>query len=44
MLLLGVNEDMDKLYVVDSVHWYGLVLSREDGHVLRRSLKFEVEV
>ena len=25
------------------VHWYGHVLRREDSHVLRRSLDFEVE-
>ena len=26
-----------------SVHWYGYVLRREGGHVLRRVLDFEVE-
>ena len=25
------------------VHWYDHVLRREDGHVLRRILRFEVE-
>ena len=25
------------------VHWYGHVLRREDGHVLRRALDFEDE-
>ena len=27
---------------VNSVHWYCHVLRREDGHVLRRSLDFQV--
>ena len=26
-----------------SVHWYGHVLRREDGHILRRALGIEVE-
>ena len=25
------------------VHWYAYVLRKEDGHVLRRALEFEVE-
>ena len=29
--------------MADSVHWYGRVLRREDGHILRRALNFEVE-
>ena len=29
--------------IANSVHWYGLVLRREDGHVLRMALDFEVE-
>ena len=29
--------------MANSVHLYGLVLRREDGHVLRRALDFEVE-
>ena len=29
--------------MANSVHWYGHVLRREDGHVLRRALDFEVE-
>ena len=27
----------------NSVHWYGYVLRRKDGHVLRNSLDFEVK-
>ena len=29
--------------MVNSAHWYGHVLRREDDHVLRRALDFEVE-
>ena len=29
--------------MANSVRWYGHVLRREDGHVLRRVLDFEVE-
>ena len=29
--------------MANSVHWYGNVLRREDGHGLRRALDFEVE-
>ena len=29
--------------MANSVHWYGHVLRREDGHALRRALDFEVE-
>ena len=29
--------------MANSVHWYGHMLRREDGHVLRRALDFEVE-
>ena len=28
--------------MANSVRWYGDVLRREDGHVLRRALDFEV--
>ena len=31
------------LAMAKSVCWYGLVLRREDGHVLRRALDFDVE-
>ena len=34
---------MDQLAMANSVRWYGHVLSREDGHVLRRASDFEVE-
>ena len=29
--------------MVNSVYWYGHVLRREDGHVLRRALDVELE-
>ena len=41
--MLGLNEPIDQLIMVNSDHWYDHVLRREDGHVLRRALIFEVE-
>ena len=41
--MLSLNETIDQLALANSVHWYGHVLRREDGHVLRRALDFEVE-
>ena len=29
--------------MANSVRWYGHVLRREDGHILRRALDFEIE-
>ena len=43
MLMLGSNEIMDQLAMADSVCWDRHVLRREDGHVMRRALEFEVE-
>ena len=43
MLMLGLNEAIDKLAMANSVCWYGNVLRREDGHVLRMALVLEVE-
>ena len=40
MLMLGLNETIDQLAMVGSVCWYGQILRREDGHVLRRALDF----
>ena len=37
-LMLGLNETIDKLAMANSVPWYGHVLKREDGYVLRRAL------
>ena len=41
--MLDLKKTIDQLAMANSVHWYGHVLRREDGHVLRRSLHFEVE-
>ena len=43
MFMLSFNENMDQLAMANSVCWYGHVLRREDGHVLRRALDFEVD-
>ena len=40
--MLGLNEATDQLAMANSVHWYGHVFRREDGHVLSRSLDFIV--
>ena len=37
-LMLGLNETIDLLVIENSVHWYGDVLMREDGHVMRWAL------
>ena len=41
MFMLGLRETMDQLAMANSVRYYGQVLRREDGHVLRRALDFE---
>ena len=43
MLMLGLSKTMDQLSMANSVYWCGDVLRREDVHVLRRVLDFEVE-
>ena len=43
MFMLSLNEMMDQLAIANSVHWYGHVLRRKDGHVLRMALDFEAE-
>ena len=43
MLLLGFHQAIGQLAVLSSVRWYGHVLRSENGHVLRRTLGFEVE-
>ena len=35
MFMLGLSETIDQLAMTSSVCWYGHVLRREDGHVLR---------
>ena len=41
--MLGLNETIDQLAMVNSVCWYGHVLRREDGRILKTALDFEVE-
>ena len=43
MLMSGLNETFDQLAMTNSVHWHRHVLRREDDHILRRALDFEVE-
>ena len=43
MFMLSLKETIDQLAMANSVHWYGHVLRREDGHILRWALDFEVE-
>ena len=43
MFMLGLNKTIDQLVMANSVHWYGHLLRRADGHILRRVLDFEVE-
>ena len=43
MFMLGLSETMDQLAMADIVRWNGHMMRREDGHVLRRALDFEVE-
>ena len=40
MFMLDMKETIDQLAMASSVRWYGHVLRREDGHVLRRALHF----
>ena len=43
MFMVRLNETMDRLGMASSVSWYGHVLRREDGHVLKKALDLEVE-
>ena len=43
ILTLHLNEFVDQLATSNSMCWYGNVLRRVDGHVLRGVLEFEVE-
>ena len=42
MSLLGLKDTLDGLARASGVQWYGHVLRRDDGDVLRRALDFEV--
>ena len=43
MLKLGLHETIDQLAMANSLCWYGHVLRRDDDHVLKMALDFEVE-
>ena len=43
MMMLCLNDTIDQLTVANSACWYGHVLRRKNGHVMRRTLDFEVE-
>ena len=43
MFMSDLSETIDQLAMANSVRWYGHVLMREDGHVLRRALDFEID-
>ena len=42
MFTVDLSETIDQLTMANCVRWYRHVLRREDGHVLRRALDFEV--
>ena len=43
MEMLGLQETVVQIAKVNEVRWYGHVLRRDDGHVLRKALEFEVK-
>ena len=43
MYILGISETIDQLAMANSDCWYGHMLRREDSHILRNALDFEVE-
>ena len=42
MEMLGLKETAVQMAKVNGVRWYGHVLRRDDGHILRKALEFEV--
>ena len=42
MEMLGLEGRVEQLAKANGVRWYGHVLRREDDHVLRKALEFEV--
>ena len=42
MQMLGLKEAVDLLAKANGVRWYGHVLRRDRGHVIRRALELEV--
>ena len=43
-LMLGLDVSIGQLTMANSIHWYGCVLKREDGHVLERLYIFRLTV
>ena len=43
MEMLGLKETVVQMTKANGVRWYGHVLRRDDGHVLRKVLEFEVK-
>ena len=43
MEMLGLKETVVQLAKVNGVRWYRHMLRRDDGHVLRKALEFEVK-
>ena len=43
MQMLGLKETVVQMAGANGVRWYGHVLRRDDGHVLRKALEFEVK-
>ena len=43
MEILGLKETVVQMAKTNGVRWYRHVLRRDDGHVLRKALEFEVK-
>ena len=43
MEMLGLKETVVQMAKANEVRWYGHVLRRDDGHVLRKALEFKVK-
>ena len=43
MEMLGLKETVVQMAKANGERWYGHVLRRNDGHVLRKALEFEVK-
>ena len=43
MEMLGLKETVVQMAKAIGVRWYGHVLRRDDGHVFRKALEFEVK-
>ena len=43
MEMLGLKESVVLMAKANGVRWYGHVLRRDNGHVLRKALEFEVK-